>query len=144
VDADRHRHAAAANGAQFLGHHHGIGAIEALAAIFSRLGQAEKTEVAELLEQVMGGKALRLLPFIDERVDLRGDEFLQGAARFVVLGREQHPRLLRLRSRIRRRLLKRADLAPATVSRSRAMSPGAAPCANRVAVAAGVSSPRRA
>ena len=90
LHADRHRHAAAADGAELLGHHHRVGIVEPLAAVLRRLGEAEETEPAELLEQFVGGKSLRLLPFVDERIDLGGDEFLQRAARFLVLGREQH------------------------------------------------------
>ena len=33
---------------------------------------------------------LRLLPFVDEGIDLRGDEFLQDAAGFVVIGGKEH------------------------------------------------------
>ena len=77
---DRHRHAAAADGAEFFGHHQRVAVIESLAAEFDRLVEAEKSEVAELLEQLMRREDVRLLPFIDERIDLGGDEFLQGAA----------------------------------------------------------------
>ena len=67
-----------------------IGIVEPEPAIFGRLVEAEKSEVAELLEQLMGGKLSRRLPFVDMRIDLAGDEFLQRAARLVVVGSEQH------------------------------------------------------
>jgi hypothetical protein len=38
----------------------------------------------------MGRKDVGLLPFIDERIDLGGDEFLQDAAGFVVFIGEEH------------------------------------------------------
>jgi hypothetical protein len=87
---DRHRHAAAFDRAELLGHHQRIGVIEPLAAELDRLVEAEKAEIAELLEQLVGGEDVVLLPFIDEGIDLCGDEFLQGAAGFVVVGGEEH------------------------------------------------------
>jgi hypothetical protein len=33
---------------------------------------------------------IRLLPFVDKRIDFGGDEFLQRAADFFVIGGEQH------------------------------------------------------
>ena len=87
---DRHRHAAACDGAEFFGHHQRVGIVEPLAAEFDRLVEAEKAEIAELLEQLMRGKDVVLLPFIDNGIDLGGDEFLQDAAGFVVVGGEEH------------------------------------------------------
>jgi hypothetical protein len=46
--------------------------------------------IAEFFEQLMGGKDIRLLPFVDEGIDFGRDEFLQGAAGFVVVGGEEH------------------------------------------------------
>jgi hypothetical protein len=85
-----HRHAAACDGAEFLGHHQRVAVIQPLAAILDRLVEAEKAEIAELLEQLMSGEDIRLLPFIDERIDLGRDEPLQGATDFVVIGGEEH------------------------------------------------------
>ncbi len=76
--------------AQFLRHHDRIGIVEPGAAEFDRLVQPEKAEIAELLEQLVGRKLTGRLPFVDMRIDLGGDEFLQRATRLVVLGREQH------------------------------------------------------
>ena len=73
---DRHRHAAAGDGAEFLGHHQRIAVIEALPAEFDRLVEAEEAELAELLEQLVRGEDVVLLPFVDEGIDLGGDEFL--------------------------------------------------------------------
>ena len=87
---DRHRHAAAGDGAELFGHHQRVGVIEPLAAEFDRLVEAEKAEIAELLEQLMRGEDVVLLPFIDERIDFGGDELLQDAAGFVVVGGEEH------------------------------------------------------
>jgi hypothetical protein len=67
-----------------------VAVIQSLAAEFHRLVEAEKSEAAELLEQLMGRKNVGLLPFIDERVDLGRDEFLQDAARFVVVAVKEH------------------------------------------------------
>ena len=50
---DRHRHAAACDGAEFFGHHQRVAVIEALPAEFDGLVEAEEAEVAELLEQLM-------------------------------------------------------------------------------------------
>ena len=87
---DRHRHAAACDGAEFFGHHQRVAVIEPLAAELDRLVEAEKAEIAELLEQLMRGEDVGLLPFVDKRIDLGRDEFLQGAAGFVVVGGEEH------------------------------------------------------
>jgi hypothetical protein len=90
LHADRHRHAAAADRAKLLGHHQRVAVIQPLAAKFHRLVEAEKSEVAEFLEQLMGREDVGLLPFIDERIDLGRDEFLQGAAGFVVVSSKEH------------------------------------------------------
>ena len=87
---DRHRHATASDGAEFLGHHQRIAVVQPLAAELSGLVEAEEAEIAEFLEQFVRGKLLRFLPFIDEGIDFRRNEFLQGAARFVVVGGEEH------------------------------------------------------
>ena len=100
LHADRHRHAAAADRAELLGHHQRVTVIQSLPAKFHRLVEAEKSEVAEFLEQLMGRKDVRLLPFIDERIDLGRDEFLQDAARFVVVGGKEHFMSLSFRARL--------------------------------------------
>ena len=87
---DRHRHPAAMDRAELFRHHQRVAVIEPLAAELDRLVEPEKAEAAELLEQLMRGKLLRLLPFIDERIDFRGDEFLQRVAGVVVFGGEEH------------------------------------------------------
>ena len=85
---DRHRHAAAGDGAELLSHHQRVGIVEARAAELDRLVQPEEAEAAHLLEQLMRRKDVGLLPCIDMRVDLVGDELLQGAADVVVVGGE--------------------------------------------------------
>ena len=87
---DRHRHAAACDGAELFGHHQRVAVIEPLAAEFGRLVEAEKAEIAELLEQLMRREDVGLLPFVDEGIDFGRDEFLQDAAGFVVVGGEEH------------------------------------------------------
>jgi hypothetical protein len=87
---DRHRHAAASDGAEFFRHHQRVAVIEPLTPELGRLVEAEKTEVAEFFEQLMGGEKFRLLPVIDEGIDFGRDEFLQDAARFLVVGGEEH------------------------------------------------------
>ena len=64
------------HGPQFFRHHQGVGIVEARAAEFDRLVQSEETEIAELLEQRVGGKLTGRLPLVDMRVDLGCDEFL--------------------------------------------------------------------
>ena len=66
LHADRHRHAAAVDGAELLRHHQRIGIVEALAAELDGLVEAEKAEIAELLEQLMRGEDAVLLPLVDE------------------------------------------------------------------------------
>ena len=56
---DRHRHAAAMDRAEFFRHHQRVAVVEPLAAELDGLVEAEKAEVAELLEQLMGGELLR-------------------------------------------------------------------------------------
>jgi hypothetical protein len=90
MHANRHRHAAAFDGAKLLGHHHGVGIVEALSAIFNGLVETEKSKVAHLLEELMRRKDAGLLPFVDMRIYFGGDEFLQAAAQLLVLGRELH------------------------------------------------------
>jgi len=46
-----------------------------LPAEFRGLVEAEKAEIAEFFEQLMRRELLYLLPFVDERIDLRRDEF---------------------------------------------------------------------
>ena len=90
LHADRHRHAAAGDVAELLGHGERVGIVEPLPAKLDRLGEAEHTKVSELLEQFVGRKNTGGFPFVDVGVDLRGDEFLKAAAQLVVLGGEQH------------------------------------------------------
>src|SRR5690606_22552163 len=47
-------------------------------------------EVAHLFEQLMGGEAAALLPFVDVGVDLALDEFANRVAQFVMLLVENH------------------------------------------------------
>ncbi|MET4776863.1 hypothetical protein ABIA28_009077 [Bradyrhizobium elkanii] len=73
---DRHRHAAAGDRPELLGHHQRVGIIQSLTAELDRLVEAEETEIAELLEQLMRREDIGLLPFVDMRVDLGRDELL--------------------------------------------------------------------
>ena len=52
--------------------------------------QYTSVKIAELFEQRMRRELFSPLPFVDERVDFGGDEFLQDATRFVVVGGEEH------------------------------------------------------
>ena len=52
--------------AELFRHHQRVGVIEPLAAEFDRLVEAEKAEIAELLEQLVRRKDAGLLPFIDD------------------------------------------------------------------------------
>jgi hypothetical protein len=52
--------------AEFFRHRQRPGIVEALAAIFDRLVEAEQAEIAQLFEQVMRGENPGLLPFVDE------------------------------------------------------------------------------
>ena len=90
LHADRHRDAACADRPELLGHHHAPADVEALPAIFHRLGEAEEAEIAELLEHLVGGIDPRLLPGVDMRIDLGLDQAVENPARLVVLGSEQH------------------------------------------------------
>src|SRR6185436_5628750 len=87
---DRHRHAAAADEAERLGHHHRVAVVEAGAAVSLGLGQAQQAEVAELLEHLVRRELLGLLPLVDVRVDLVLDHALQRAPDLFVLMRELH------------------------------------------------------
>ena len=49
-----------------------------------------EAELTEFLEQLMSRKNIGLLPFVDKGIDFGGDELLQDAARFVVVGGEEH------------------------------------------------------
>src|SRR5207253_3184714 len=72
------------------GHHQRIGVVEPLSAEFDRLVEAEKAEVAELLEQLMRREDVGLFPFVDEGIDFGSNELLQNTAWFVVVGGEEH------------------------------------------------------
>ena len=87
---DRHRHAAASDGAELFGHHQRVAVIEPLATELDGLVEPEKAEIAELLEQLMRWKLFGLLPFVDEGIDFGGNEFLHGPAGLVVIGGEEH------------------------------------------------------
>ena len=62
LHADRHRHRAAIDVAQLLGHHHGVGVVEAHAAEFDGLVDAEQAGIAQLLEHLVGGEDARPPP----------------------------------------------------------------------------------
>ena len=49
-------------GAQGLGHHHRVAEVEVEAAVFLRVLQPQQAQVAELLEDLVAGKALGRLP----------------------------------------------------------------------------------
>jgi hypothetical protein len=92
VNADRHRHAAAVNAAQFFGHDHGIGKIEAQPAVVGVVLDAEQAEIAEFLEHLVGRKLLGLFPAVDVGIEFGLDEFRDGLAKLLMLGRELHVR----------------------------------------------------
>ena len=65
----------------------GVGIIEAEAAEFLGLGDAEEAALAHLLEHLVRREGRVLLPLVDVRVDLRVDEADERAAELVVLRR---------------------------------------------------------
>ena len=68
----------------------GVGIVEAEAAEFLGLGDAEEARLSHLAEHVVGGEGRVFFPFVDVRVDLRFDETDERAAQFFVLGGEFH------------------------------------------------------
>jgi hypothetical protein len=58
--------------AQRLGHGHRVGVVEAGAAVFLRLGQAQQAQLTQPLEDLVRGEDLGGFPFVDVRVDLLG------------------------------------------------------------------------
>ena len=76
--------------AQLLSHHHGVGIVEPHAAVFDWLVDAEQAGIAQLLEDLVGGKDAVLLPLVDVRIDVLVDDRPQGAADLVVLLGELH------------------------------------------------------
>ena len=77
LHADGHRHAAAFDVAQRLGHGHRVGIVEPGAAVLLGLGQAQQAQLAQPLEHLVRGEDLRGLPFVDVRIDLLVDEALE-------------------------------------------------------------------
>ena len=90
LDADRHGNTAAVDGAKLLRHRDRVGVVEPLAAECDRFVQPEETEIPHLLEERVRREDLRLLPLIDVRIDLGGDELLQAAPQLLVLVGELH------------------------------------------------------
>ena len=90
LHADRHRHAAAGDVAERLGHRHRVRVVEAHAAVLLGLGQAEQAELAEALEDLVRRELLGRLPLVDVRIDLLVDEALERALDLFVLVRELH------------------------------------------------------
>jgi hypothetical protein len=78
--------------AQLLGHHHGVGIVEAHAAVFRGLVDAQQTGIAQLLEDLVGGEDAVLFPFVDVRVDVLVDDGAQRAADLGVFRGELHRR----------------------------------------------------
>ena len=76
--------------AQLLGHHHGVGIVEAHAAEFDRLVDAEQAGIAQLLEHLVGGEDAVLLPLVDMRIDVLVDDGAQRAADLGVFLGELH------------------------------------------------------
>jgi hypothetical protein len=107
LHTDGHRHATTFDVAQRLGHRHGIGIVEARAAKGLRLGEAQQTQVAKLLEHLMGGKDLGGFPFIDVGVDLGVDEALEGLLDLEVFVGELHGCLRSVKVARKRRFSRR-------------------------------------
>jgi hypothetical protein len=80
------------NGAELFGGDDRVAVVEAHAAEFFRLGNAQQAKVAGLAEDLVDRKA-GLFPFIDVWVDLVFDEVADGAAQFFVF-RGENPVLL--------------------------------------------------
>ncbi len=77
LHTDGHRNGAATDVRKALGHRGRVGIIQSHAAVFEWLVDPKQAELAHFSEHLMGGEDLGLLPFIDMRVDLGIDEFLQ-------------------------------------------------------------------
>src|SRR5690606_1717210 len=90
LHADGQRHTAAVDGAEFFGGDDGVAVVQAHAAEFFRLGDAQQAQVAGLLEELAHREATVLLPLVNVGVDLLVDEVPDGAAQFVVFLSEVH------------------------------------------------------
>jgi hypothetical protein len=90
LHADGHRHAAAGAVAECLGHHHRVGEVEFLAAVLSRILEAEQAQVAELLEHLVRGELLGGLPRGDMRIEFLSHETADGVGELAVFGGELH------------------------------------------------------
>jgi len=90
LHANGHRHAAAIDVAERLGKGQLVAVVESHAAIFLRLVDAEKSGIAEFLEQLVGGKYFGRFPFVDMGIDLGVDEFLQRALQFQMFLLVEH------------------------------------------------------
>ena len=88
--ADGHWHAAATAVAESLGHHHRVGEIEFLTAVFGRILEAKQAQVAQLLEHFVRGKLLGGFPRGDMRVDLLAHEAADGVGKLAMFGSELH------------------------------------------------------
>src|SRR5690606_31051895 len=117
--ADGQRYAAAVGGAELFRRDDGVAVVQAHAAEFLRLGDAQQTQVAGFLEDFAHGEAAVLLPLFDVGVDLLIDEVLDRATQFFVFLSEVHCSCACLRSSWSKRLqagyaegigLERADL----------------------------------
>jgi len=90
LDADGGGNAAAMNGAKGFRPDSAVAVVEAEAAKFNRLADAEEPGLAGLLEQFVARELLDILPFLDVGIDLGIDEAPQGATQFLVFGAKKH------------------------------------------------------
>ena len=80
--------------AQLLGHDHGVGIVEPHAAELGGFVDPKQSGIAQLLEDLVGGKDAVLLPLVDMRIDVPVDDRPQRAADLVMFLCELHSRLL--------------------------------------------------
>src|SRR6266849_1496237 len=88
LNVDRHAQAAQPGFGHLLREHDRREVVAALAAVLGRVAQAEEAELAEALEDGVGEG--RLLPLLEVRLDLGGEELSDVEAELVVGVREVH------------------------------------------------------
>src|SRR3990167_3517210 len=90
LHANRHRDAAAADGAELFGGDDRVAVVQAHAAEFLRLGNAQQAQVAGHLEDFVDGEFAGLFPLVDVRVDFLVDKVTDRATQFFVFLGEDH------------------------------------------------------
>ena len=94
LHADGQRHAAAVGAADFLSDDQAVGIVQAHAAVFLRLGDAEQAQVAHFLEHVVDRETARRFPLRHERIHFFLDKIAHCAAQLFMFLSKQHGRIL--------------------------------------------------